>query len=87
MTTRSLATPGYTPKGLDGSIATKPSGPTQPAARWSRGTTMSREEWERTRAVRARVAENMGHLKWSQLTDAGRDEAVRAEVARRGGVP
>jgi hypothetical protein len=80
---RALATTGFAPVGVAGSAATTSTGPTPPA-RWSKGTSMSREEWERTRALRAHLVVEMGPLKWSQLTDAGRDEAVRAEVKRRG---
>lgn len=45
---------------------------------------MAPDEWRATARVRRELVELRGHFAWSQLSDAGRDAAVRAEVKRRG---
>lgn len=52
----------------------------------SNRSAMSEEEWEATRSIRVRLAyEELGVADWMRLTDAQRDEAVRAEVDGRNG--
>lgn len=52
--------------------------------RRSRGTTMEDDEFQRTRAARRKLAHEIHRVTWSDLADAQRDEAVRAEHAEPG---
>jgi len=47
------------------------------------GTRMSPEEWAQTAAVRRELVERITHYKWSMMTVAQCDEAVREEARRR----
>ena len=49
------------------------------------GTFMSSEEWRRTIAIRRKLVDELGHLKWSRMTARECDEAVRVRAAESPG--